>query len=191
MFSLICAWMKDWVNSREAGDLRRHRGHYDVNVMASENNLLKLLLYVSYGPKRWSVTHSPVWIVLVHVTCRYEGMTKTLLCGIKVPRRGKWDVHEYNTVTWPRYKIKTYFALKQHLSASPCAFYRKKSYGFRFPWSLILTVRIVDNRSGLVLVKAWRRWGNKLLHEPVSDGAILGLMLASPEHTSVWCETWT
>ena len=22
-----------WVNNREAGDLRRHRGHYDVNVM--------------------------------------------------------------------------------------------------------------------------------------------------------------
>ena len=33
MFSLICAWINDWVNNREAGDLRRHRGHYDVNVM--------------------------------------------------------------------------------------------------------------------------------------------------------------
>ena len=25
--------INDWVNNREAGDLRRHRGHYDVNVM--------------------------------------------------------------------------------------------------------------------------------------------------------------
>ena len=33
MFSLIWAWINDWVNNREAGDLRRHRGHYDVNVM--------------------------------------------------------------------------------------------------------------------------------------------------------------
>ena len=33
MFSLICARIKDWVNNREAGDLRRHHGHYDVNVM--------------------------------------------------------------------------------------------------------------------------------------------------------------
>ena len=32
-FSLICAWMKFWVNNREAGDLRRHRAHYDVTVM--------------------------------------------------------------------------------------------------------------------------------------------------------------
>ena len=33
MFSLICAWINDWVNNREAGDLRRHRVHYDVTVM--------------------------------------------------------------------------------------------------------------------------------------------------------------
>ena len=33
MFSLICSWINDWVNNREAGDLRHNRGHYDVNVM--------------------------------------------------------------------------------------------------------------------------------------------------------------
>ena len=33
MFTLICARINDWVNNREAGDLRPHRGHYDVNVM--------------------------------------------------------------------------------------------------------------------------------------------------------------
>ena len=33
MFSLICARINGWVNNREAGDLRRHRGHYDVTVM--------------------------------------------------------------------------------------------------------------------------------------------------------------
>ena len=39
IFSLICVWINGWVNNREAGDLRRHRGHYDVNGM-----FLKLLL---------------------------------------------------------------------------------------------------------------------------------------------------
>ena len=34
MFSLICVWINGWVNNREAGDLRRHRGHYDANVMS-------------------------------------------------------------------------------------------------------------------------------------------------------------
>ena len=33
MFSLIYAWINDWVNNREAGDLRRQRGHCDVIVM--------------------------------------------------------------------------------------------------------------------------------------------------------------
>ena len=33
MFSLICVRINDWVNNREAGDLRRHKGHYDVSVM--------------------------------------------------------------------------------------------------------------------------------------------------------------
>ena len=33
MFSLICVWINDQVNNREAGDLRRYRGHYDVIVM--------------------------------------------------------------------------------------------------------------------------------------------------------------
>ena len=33
MFSFICVWINDWVNNREAGDLRRQHGHYDVNIM--------------------------------------------------------------------------------------------------------------------------------------------------------------
>ena len=33
MFSLICAWINDWVNNHEAGDLRRQCAHYYVSVM--------------------------------------------------------------------------------------------------------------------------------------------------------------
>ena len=33
MFSLICARINGWVNTRKAGDLRRHRPHYDVIVI--------------------------------------------------------------------------------------------------------------------------------------------------------------
>ena len=33
MFSLMCAWINDWVNNGETGDLRRHGAHYDVTVM--------------------------------------------------------------------------------------------------------------------------------------------------------------
>ena len=34
MFSLIRVWINSWVNNRKAGDLRRHRAHYDVTVMS-------------------------------------------------------------------------------------------------------------------------------------------------------------
>ena len=33
LFFFICVWINDWVNNREAGDLRRYRAHYDVIVM--------------------------------------------------------------------------------------------------------------------------------------------------------------
>ena len=32
-FSLISAWTNGWVNNRDAGDLRRHRAHYDVAII--------------------------------------------------------------------------------------------------------------------------------------------------------------
>ena len=35
MFSLICGWINDWPNNREACDLRRHCTHYDINVNVS------------------------------------------------------------------------------------------------------------------------------------------------------------
>ena len=33
VFTVVCARINGWVNNREAGDLRRHRAHYDVIVM--------------------------------------------------------------------------------------------------------------------------------------------------------------
>ena len=33
MLSLMCVWINGWVNTREAGDLRRNQAHYDVIVM--------------------------------------------------------------------------------------------------------------------------------------------------------------
>ena len=48
MFSMMYALINDWVNNREAGDLRLQYGHYDVIVMFPHQlkNLLDTLLYV-------------------------------------------------------------------------------------------------------------------------------------------------
>ena len=39
MFSVICVWINDWVNNREAGDLRRPLDHYDFSVLKIQWNL--------------------------------------------------------------------------------------------------------------------------------------------------------
>ena len=38
-FFFICVWINGWVNNREAGDLRRHRVHYDVIAMTPEYDI--------------------------------------------------------------------------------------------------------------------------------------------------------
>ena len=66
MFSLICVWINGWVNNREACDLRRHRGHYDVNVMVrshrfeSADQILERVL----GYCVWKINH-------YHGRCRF------------------------------------------------------------------------------------------------------------------------
>ena len=44
-FSLIYIWINDWVNNREAGDLRRYRANYDIIVM----QWYKLPIHVAYS----------------------------------------------------------------------------------------------------------------------------------------------
>ena len=39
-FFFICSWIKGWANNGEAGNLRRHRTHYDVTVMCRTGSSL-------------------------------------------------------------------------------------------------------------------------------------------------------
>ena len=55
MFTLICARINVWINNREAGDLRRYYGHYDVIVMILMDFISNWLLihkhyYEAAGP---------------------------------------------------------------------------------------------------------------------------------------------
>ena len=49
MFSFICAWINGRINNRDAGDLRRHRAHYDVIVMYWD------VLYARMSRKRFAI----------------------------------------------------------------------------------------------------------------------------------------
>ena len=53
IFSLICTRINDWVNNREAGDLRRCRAHYDVIVMNWNR------VYISWNVLYGHIVHAP------------------------------------------------------------------------------------------------------------------------------------
>ena len=48
VFSFICNWTYGWVSNRDAGDLRRHRAHYEVIVMRTGNisNVFDITVWV-------------------------------------------------------------------------------------------------------------------------------------------------
>ena len=83
MFSLICTWINGWVNNGEAGDLRRHRGHHDVNVMGTIS---------SYNPK---IRRS----VAAYVAAQRD-LTKCWHCHKslkkKPPCRPEWNFEIFN-----------------------------------------------------------------------------------------------
>ena len=61
MFSLICAWINVCVNNLEAGDLRRHRAHYDVIVMANGLTVVWFVVFVWCDIVRFS------WIIFPRI----------------------------------------------------------------------------------------------------------------------------
>ena len=65
MFSLICAWTNCWANNGDAGDLRRHRAHYDVIVMDKSFYAVILTKYV-HPPCRL-----PLILLYINVTFQF------------------------------------------------------------------------------------------------------------------------
>ena len=69
MFSLICVWINNWVNNREAGDLRCYRAHYDVIVMNWENySQVRCTNYFWSLRSFWMFT-GPIFQTKLHLLC--------------------------------------------------------------------------------------------------------------------------
>ena len=113
MFTLICAGINDWVNNREAGDLRRHLDHYDVSVMPLwGSSLLTGRLPTKKG--QWNATLE-FSLLLAQTNCwtnswvggeiRYSdadltGMTQMKTFPLKVKQL--FSLHcQYHTCWWP------------------------------------------------------------------------------------------
>ena len=61
MFSLICARINGWVNNRKAGDLRRHCGHYGVDVMWLTDQYGSGLFLKWNSYEVWVLNFKPLW----------------------------------------------------------------------------------------------------------------------------------
>ena len=69
MFSLIYARINGWVNNREAGDLRRHRAHYDANIMdpafREDAMIWKLFVHNWHFVKTIHLQFLSLWIFII------------------------------------------------------------------------------------------------------------------------------
>ena len=78
MFSFIYAWINDWVNNREAGDLRRYCGHCDVNVMKWVKDMSNII-----KPQRNTKSASCLqllWFAVIDINFRYIGHAFLVKC---------------------------------------------------------------------------------------------------------------
>ena len=95
MFSLICAWIDAWVNSREAGDLRRHGVHYDVIVMEMK------WFYASRFIHTYTHIHIYIYRIIVILFC--------------------WDIGYYEVVKIIAAHVETDFML-YYLISTTCMY---------------------------------------------------------------------
>ena len=84
MFSLICTLLDDWVNIREAGDLRRHRAHHDV-IVIYENMKAKMLIQ---EPKSNEIVYSPGVRISVNIKkCVYMCAIRVVISSLVPPMK--------------------------------------------------------------------------------------------------------
>ena len=123
MFSLIGAWMDDWVNNYEAGDLRRHRTHYDVTVMERNPKLQE--------------PQGPISTIGSFLICVVMKDTTLYLTHPPPPPPPPWR-------KWP---ISQTTFTNDFFSGTKTSF----AYWFKFHWSLFLMVQmtIIGSDNGL------------------------------------------
>ena len=94
MFSLISAWNNSLANDGDAGDLRRHRPHYDVIVMTFKQ--IKINIHQGYYDRLigsiWD-THS--WMMKLYISHSLYIYTDVFVCCVLNRTRIRHQNHRY------------------------------------------------------------------------------------------------
>ena len=128
IFSLICVWINDWVNNREAGDLRRYRTCYDVIVKHFKLSSVRCRPFCSTGHQRLPVDmwmhHLAGQCVLrqEQIGCHYsDGISKSILLIVRFNIFIQIS-HKFGGLSPSTLKasiVKTVSQLKINISGSP------------------------------------------------------------------------
>ena len=144
MFPFICIWINDWVNNREAGDLRRYRAHYDVIVIYGTNTAIKEKNIVISGTE--NITHNK--------TCGQCGL-RTLFSATEL---GQYSAQVMACcLTAPRHYLNTTLTYHEwvYVAFTKDQFHRKWSwYQFvTWVWKYTLDIPTISPRRQWVDIK--------------------------------------
>ena len=121
--SLICAWTNTWANNGDAGDLRRHRAHYDVIVVqfvlligacrssccdhvprwmsrslgGIKSSLVKLIAWCRQATRHYLNQCRPGSIVPYDVICGHSELMKVLSDDEVLLKESSWWRHQMET----------------------------------------------------------------------------------------------
>ena len=95
MFSLICAWMNNWVNNRKAGDLRRHHAHYAVTVMCNsmQSGSVPWHVMTQWGPTKLGTLNQTHGVLVItsqwcHGVCNHRQLDCLFNIMFKLSTKG-------------------------------------------------------------------------------------------------------
>ena len=161
MFSLICVWINGWVNKREAGDLKRHRGHYDVTVMTNvaSSASIQFELYTTKcrcNPVRLIYNQSIILIPVLISTCHkmHSGYSMPLRHSMvgnfnyQLPERNQPDT-KWNRLTWNTLDLYTApYSYTSHMLLCSAHFLRTTFHGIVLKQIFLFFIPLADEGSG-------------------------------------------
>ena len=115
-FFFICAWMNGWVNNNEAGDVKRHRAHYDVDIMLM-GQLNKV--FSSKTWKRDSAINNKCWNQCGYV-CNHYGSRAMQWIEVAVIQKSKVNKGTDSDSTWKGTISIRYVSIMNLVRISPC-----------------------------------------------------------------------
>ena len=109
MFPLICTWTNSGVNTRYAADLKRHRAHYEVNVMNHLSSAL-LTLCEQNPPCHDVILFLNIFPCIIQITTSFVVILRWMLRNYRFVKYFRPSYTHIHRDTWPQVAHRVAFA---------------------------------------------------------------------------------